>query len=155
MLALCARGVATKQRRGPPYVVKCLCSAWSSFLLQHPKVPESAAMCAFGGFYVILFSCSVCLHSTALKALHAPIQLVLCTAKVPLNQGQLFWEDRAIYRNEMFWTHALPGYLSRLYSVSLIYPPFFRNSQICCLPTVSADENRKWPKKIWSGYGQP
>jgi len=65
----------------------------SSFLLHRPKAPENAAMCAFGGFYVILFSCSACLRSTALKALYALIQLALCTAKVPLNQGQLFWED--------------------------------------------------------------
>ena len=62
----------------------------SSFLLQRPKAPENAAVCAFGGFYVTLFSCSTYPYSAALKVLHVLIRLALYTAKVSLNLGQLF-----------------------------------------------------------------
>ena len=96
----------------------------SSFLLQRPKAPENASVCAFGGFYVILFGCSAYPYSAALKVLHVSIRLALYTDKVSSSRGQLFWEDRAAYRDEMFWTHALPGDLSRLHRVSPAYPPF-------------------------------
>ena len=62
----------------------------SPFLLQRSKAPENAAVCVFGGFYVILFGCSAYPYSAALKVLHVSIQLALYTAKVPLNLGQLF-----------------------------------------------------------------
>ena len=62
----------------------------SSFLLQRLKAPENASVCAFGGFYAILFSCNAYQHSAALKVLYVLIRLALYTAKVPPDQGELF-----------------------------------------------------------------
>jgi len=61
----------------------------SPFLLQRSKAPENAAVCVFGGFYVILFGCSAYPYSAALKMLHVPIRLTLYIAKVSPDQGQL------------------------------------------------------------------
>ena len=62
----------------------------SSFLLQRLKAPENASVCAFGGFYVILFGCSAYPYSAALKVLHVSIRLALYITKALSDQGQLF-----------------------------------------------------------------
>ena len=138
MLHVCC--TITKQRADSLPCIKYRCSAWYRpsvfFSTTTPKSPQKRRHVRLRRLLRhFIQCCSACLHSTALKALHAPIQLVLCTAKVFLNQGQLFWEDYAAYRDEMFWKPPqtiVKWHVCRLYTVLC---PVVPDSQISCLPT--------------------